>query len=134
MLPLSVTTLKSIAVIGPMADSRRDTIGPWTFNFALDETVSVAAGIRAKVGSGVTVGVAPGVPPPVRKFPSPFAMIPGFAQPRPQNFDEAGRQRLRLSALNATAIAAEPRLRRAGWEDVAAVTALQQAHSRSEKP
>ncbi len=35
----------SIAVIGPLAGSRRDTLGPWAFDFDLDETVTVLDGI-----------------------------------------------------------------------------------------
>ena len=48
LLPLSAESLSaasgSIAVIGPLADSRRDTIGPWVFDFDLDETVTVLDG------------------------------------------------------------------------------------------
>lgn len=29
LLPLDAGSLSSIAVIGPLADSKRDTIGPW---------------------------------------------------------------------------------------------------------
>ena len=50
LLPLDAGSLSSIAVIGPLADSKRDTIGPWVFDFDLDETVTVLDGIRAKVG------------------------------------------------------------------------------------
>ena len=79
--------LKSIAVIGPFADAPRETLGPWAFNFTLDETVTILAGLRAKAGSGVAVQFAPGLLAPKRKFPSPFAMFfPG--PPAPQNFDE----------------------------------------------
>ena len=37
-------------MIGPLADSQRDTLGPWVFDYDLDETVTVLDGIRAKVG------------------------------------------------------------------------------------
>ena len=50
LLPLDVDALGSVAVIGPLADSPRDTIGPWVFDFDLDETVTVLDGIRARVG------------------------------------------------------------------------------------
>ena len=46
LLPLDAASLESIAVIGPLADSKRDTIGPWVFDFDLDETVTVLDGIR----------------------------------------------------------------------------------------
>src|SRR5689334_3414361 len=44
LLPLS-GTVGSIAVLGPLADSPRDTIGPWVFAYDLDETVTVLDGI-----------------------------------------------------------------------------------------
>src|SRR5205823_771760 len=47
VLPLDAGSLNSIAVIGPLANSKRDTIGPWVFDFDLDETVTVLEGIRA---------------------------------------------------------------------------------------
>ena len=50
LLPLDPGGLTSIAVIGPLADSKRDTLGPWVFDFDLDETVTVLDGIRARVG------------------------------------------------------------------------------------
>jgi RimJ/RimL family protein N-acetyltransferase len=46
---------------------------------------------------------------------------------RPENFDHAGRQRLRLSVLNAGEIEGVPGLRRAGGDDLEPLTALQQA-------
>jgi beta-glucosidase len=86
VLPLK-GDVTSIAVIGPFGDAPRETIGPWSFNFTLDETVTILAGIRAKAGAGVNVQFAPGVLLPKRKFPSPFAMLfPGT--PAPKNFDE----------------------------------------------
>ena len=44
LLPLDADALGSIAVIGPLADSKRDTIGPWVFDYDLDETVTVLDG------------------------------------------------------------------------------------------
>ena len=41
--------------IGPLADSRRDTIGPWVFDFDLDETVTVARG-HPRSGSATASG------------------------------------------------------------------------------
>ena len=38
LLPLAADSLGSIAVIGPLADSQRDTLGPWVFDFDLDES------------------------------------------------------------------------------------------------
>src|SRR5207237_3417181 len=52
LLPLDVEKLSSIAVIGPLAASRRDTLGPWVFDFDLEETLTVWDGIRRQAGTG----------------------------------------------------------------------------------
>ena len=80
LLPLAADSLGSIAVIGPLADSQRDTLGPWVFDFDLDETVTVLDGIRAKVGVRARVDHVPGVAGVSRVFPSMFDM---FEPPRP---------------------------------------------------
>jgi beta-glucosidase len=98
LLPLAAGALTSIAVIGPLADMPRETLGPWTFDYALDETVSILAGIRAKVGGSTKVEFAPAVLLPPRKHPSPFALFPGNTPARPANFDE-GAERDRAVAL-----------------------------------
>jgi beta-glucosidase len=89
LLPLHADALGSIAVIGPLADSKRDTIGPWVFDFDLDETVTVFEGIRAKVGDRVQVEHARGVSVVPRVFPSMFDMFPGNTAVDPEGFDEA---------------------------------------------
>jgi beta-glucosidase len=82
LLPLDSSKLKSIAVIGPLADSARDTLGPWVFAFDLDETVTVLGGIKAKVGSSVRVDYSPGVTMPARLHPSIFDQDPAMAAKR----------------------------------------------------
>jgi beta-glucosidase len=88
LLPLDASALSSIAVIGPLADSKRDTIGPWVFDFRLDETVTVLEGIRAKAGGGVAVTYAPGIRPAHRLFPSMFDMWAGNTPEDPEGFDD----------------------------------------------
>jgi len=88
LLPLDAGSLSSIAVVGSLADSRRDIIGPWVFDFDLDETVTVLAGIRAKVGERVRVDHACGVPVVQRVFPSLFDMFEGNKPEDPEGFDE----------------------------------------------
>jgi beta-glucosidase len=92
LLPLSVDggadALGSVAVIGPLADSPRDTIGPWVFDFDLDETVTVLAGIRARAGDTARVEYAPGVPVVQREFPSLFDMFGGNTPSDPEGFDD----------------------------------------------
>ena len=87
LLPL--TEQRSIAVIGPLADSARDTIGPWVFDFDLDETITVLRGIRARAGDRVRVEYAPGVRPAQRVFPSMFDMFGNNAPVDPAGFDDA---------------------------------------------
>lgn len=88
-LPLDRSALRSIAVIGPLADDRPATLGPWVFAPDLGATVTVLEGLRRAAGDGVRVEYAPGVPMPVRAIPSPFgapAQQPGAAE---APFDEA---------------------------------------------
>jgi beta-glucosidase len=88
LLPLDAGTLGSIAVIGPLADSRRDTLGPWCFDFDLVETVTVLEGIRRHAGEAADVRYAPGVRPAQRGTPSLFDMWPGNAPQDPEGFDD----------------------------------------------
>ena len=93
LLPLDAGSLGSIAVIGPLADSRRDILGPWVFDFDLDETVTVLDGIRARAGEGVRVEHARGVPVVQRVFASLFDMFGGNTPEDPEGFDEAAELR-----------------------------------------
>ena len=88
LLPLNAEDLSSVAVIGPLADSKRDTLGPWVFDFDLDETVTVLEGIRGRAGEQVQVDYAPGIRPALRKFPSMFDMFGGNSPEDPQDFDD----------------------------------------------
>ena len=88
LLPLDDATLGSVAVLGPLADSRRDTLGPWVFDIDLDETVTVLQGIRDRAPSPVEVSYAPGTRPAQRRFPSMFDMWPGNAPADPDDFDD----------------------------------------------
>jgi beta-glucosidase len=88
LLPLDVDRLGSLAVIGSLADSRRDTLGPWVFDFDLDETVTVLDGIRRTVGDKVRIDYAPGIRVVQRVFPSMFDMFGGNRPADPQGFDE----------------------------------------------
>jgi beta-glucosidase len=87
LLPL--TTPGSIAVIGPLADSRRDTLGPWVFDYDLTETVTVLQGIQERAGQDVEVAYAPGIRPSQRTFPSMFDMWGDNVPVDPADFDDA---------------------------------------------
>jgi beta-glucosidase len=88
LLPLDAGSLSSVAVIGPLADSARDTIGPWAFAFDLDETITVLGGIRARAGDNVRVDHARGVPVVQRGTPSLFDSFGGNTPSDPEGFDE----------------------------------------------
>lgn len=89
VLPLNGKALKSIAVVGPLADSARDTVGPWTFDQDDNETVTILAGIKAKIGKGVRVDYSPGVTMPARLHKSIFDSSPHKEIPRVQVDDDA---------------------------------------------
>lgn len=60
LLPLG-KSVRSIAVIGPLADSKPDTMGSWSLAGHYDDTVTVLEGLRRRFPSGVTLNVAKGV-------------------------------------------------------------------------
>ena len=77
--------VSSVAVIGPLADSKRDIRGSWSLADDVKSAVTVLEGIRAKVGSAVRVDYAQGVDIN-RVYPSRFDIITG---PRPAPWSEA---------------------------------------------
>ncbi|WP_372984772.1 glycoside hydrolase family 3 N-terminal domain-containing protein [Microbacterium sp.] len=70
-LPLS-SDARSVAVIGRLADSKRDTLGPWVFGHRTDDTTTLLEGLQKRAGERTRVDYAPGVSLPDRLFPSPF--------------------------------------------------------------
>lgn len=88
-LPLAAGAHKRVAVIGPLADSERDMVGSWSFQYDLPETVTVFEGIRDRLGRHGTVDTVPGVQIK-RNVPSMFdtLSIPGSVKPEPR-WDEA---------------------------------------------
>jgi beta-glucosidase len=88
VLPLNPDKLSSIAVIGPLADSARDTLGPWVSCHDLAETVTVLAGIKGKIGHKVRIDYSPGVSMIARLNPSFFDMLPGFDVAKYEEVDD----------------------------------------------
>jgi beta-glucosidase len=88
------------AVLGPLADSRRDTLGNWVFVADHAETMSVLDGLRLRLGAGSQIAFHPGVLLPPRKHPSPFAKLdpppPDYAA-----FDEKTEMSRALAAAEA---------------------------------
>src|SRR5882757_375820 len=60
VLPLR-KSVTSIAVIGPLADSKPDIMGSWSIAGHPDDAVTVLEGLRKKLGSAVTIHYAKGV-------------------------------------------------------------------------
>jgi beta-glucosidase len=87
ILPLAANRLESVAVIGPLADSRRDTIGPWVFDYDSGETVTVLDGIRDHLAGAASVVFERGVAEPRRTFPSMFSMFGDNSPSAPEGFD-----------------------------------------------
>ncbi|BDZ65082.1 glycoside hydrolase family 3 N-terminal domain-containing protein [Agromyces mangrovi Wang et al. 2018] len=88
ILPLDPAARESIAVIGQLADSPRDTIGPWVFAYDIDETVTILDGIRAQVGDAATVAHAPGASIPGRLYPSLFDGSDRHLAVTPADYDD----------------------------------------------
>ena len=60
LLPLNMKDIKSIAVIGPLADSKNDPIGPWCAAGSKDGTVSVLDAINGIIPNGTIVNYQKG--------------------------------------------------------------------------
>jgi beta-glucosidase len=74
-LPLSKSQIKSIAVIGPLADAELDLLDMWGALTKPGPTVSILQGIKNKVGDSVRVEFAHG--PNIRRdIPSFFENVP----------------------------------------------------------
>lgn len=88
VLPLEPQTLNRVAVIGHLADSRRDTLGPWIFDYDLDETLTIFAGLKDQLAGAAEVTYAPGVALPERIFPSMFEESGQGSSGYPEGYDE----------------------------------------------
>jgi len=86
-LPLAADSLGSVAVIGQLADSKRDTLGPWVFDQDVPETVTILDGLRARLGAD-TVAHEPGAGIVERVFPSMFDDRDADVQHTPDDYDD----------------------------------------------
>ena len=60
VLPIEGRAVRSIAVIGPLADDRKNLMGSWSGDGRAEDVVSVLSGIRARAGQNVRVTYARG--------------------------------------------------------------------------
>ncbi len=84
LLPLNRKVIRSLAVIGPLADNARDPIGSWAFAMNKPSGISILAGLRQKVGKNVRVEYSTGVNMPARLNPSPMGRADGTLPPPPK--------------------------------------------------
>jgi beta-glucosidase len=90
LLPLHEGTYRNVALIGPLADSRQDTVGPWTDGWMIDRVVSVRKALEES-GKFQNVQYAQGVQLG-RLFPSPFNRKLVEKPQDPWSTEEAERQ------------------------------------------
>lgn len=89
VLPLKAAELGQVAVVGQLATSRRDILGPWSFAFDLEETVTVLDGLRSAL-PGVSVEHETGAGITNRTFASMFdAMDNGVEHTEDDHDDDA---------------------------------------------
>jgi beta-glucosidase len=91
-LPLDKKQIKSIAVIGPLADAETDLLSLWGALVKPGPTISILQGIKEKAGKTIQVEFSHG-PIITRDIPSVFENFPGFPLKAPpkQNPQEAKR-------------------------------------------
>ncbi len=90
LLPLNKNQIRSISVIGPLADAQLDALDMWGTSVKPGPTIDVVQGIKNKVGDSVRVEFAHG-PNISRNIPSFFEgtpLIPAKEEPA-QTADEA---------------------------------------------
>ena len=89
VLPLDKKQIKSIAVIGPLADAKTDLVSMWGALAKPGPTVSILQGIKEKAGKTIQVEFAHG-PIITRDIPSVFENFPGFPlkEPPKQNAED----------------------------------------------
>ena len=89
VLPLDAAGLGSVAVIGPLADSQRDILGPWVFDFDLDETVTVLDGTAGAARRSDRGSLrAPGSVPRSGCSPPCSTCSPATPRPTREDFDD----------------------------------------------
>ena len=103
-LPLS-SEAKKIAVIGQLAASQRDTLGPWVFSYDASETVTILDGIRARAGDGVEVTYEAGVGIPERTYPSMFDAMDSVVEHTADDHDDDAGMAAAVEAASSAEVA-----------------------------
>ena len=84
-LPLHKDPTTAVAVVGQLADSWRDAVGPWVFADDANDTVTLLDGLRARFAD---VDYEPGASIPERAFPSLFDAMDQTTQHTPADYDD----------------------------------------------
>ena len=98
LLPLKASNFKSIAVIGPLADSKTDTAGSWVFANDASETIPVLEALRKRIPPAAQIQYAQGAQM-ARKFPSPFDALTRTKRPATWTEQEAANEQAKAVAL-----------------------------------
>jgi len=88
VLPLDRTKVSKLAVIGQLAASKRDTIGPWVFDHVTDDVVTILDALNVAVGPDVTVSHVPGAGIQEKRFPSFFDAMDAGSGRTPDDYDD----------------------------------------------
>ncbi|MBS1908232.1 MAG: glycoside hydrolase family 3 C-terminal domain-containing protein [Actinobacteria bacterium] len=86
-LPLDANAIGRVAVVGPLADARRDLLGPWIFAHDTSETVTIVDALRAVLGEDA-VSYEAGAGLPERLHPSPFDVLDPSIERTPDDYDD----------------------------------------------
>jgi len=87
VLPLDPASVRNVAVIGQLADSKRDLLGSWIFDHDTSETVSILDGIRSRFADA-HVTYEPGAGITERLFPSEFDRADPTITATPEDWDD----------------------------------------------
>ncbi|MGO4535178.1 glycoside hydrolase family 3 N-terminal domain-containing protein [Leifsonia sp. 2MCAF36] len=104
-LPLQLDTIRSVAVIGQLADSRRDTLGPWIFDHDTEETVTILEGVRNRFAGAAEIVFEPGAGIPERLHPSPFDVLDPTVERTPADWDDESAIRRAVTAAESADVA-----------------------------
>ncbi len=88
VLPIDRTVTKTVALIGQLAASKRDTLGPWVFDHVTSDAVPILDALTTAVGPDLTVTYAPGAGIPERLFPSFFDAMDATMDRTPSDYDD----------------------------------------------
>jgi beta-glucosidase len=88
LLPLDASAVRRVAIIGQLAASPRDTLGPWIFDYDITEVVTILDGVRSRLAGSAQVDFAPGAGLAERYHPSMFDTLDQTVGCTPDDHDD----------------------------------------------